>query len=183
MRLRNTSHGKSVTNVKFSLFAVLLILAAPILAVPAAAQKPAGVAPIPAPILSAEKIFLANGGVDIVSADAFKKAGQVEEPYNSTYAALQAWGHWQLVPAPESADLVLVVRFTAPVNFYTKGMPSSYTPQIELTIFDGKTHFPLWTLTQPIKGAFRKGTWQKNYADGIAGLMGQLKSLTASAAP
>jgi hypothetical protein len=165
--------------VKSSLFAALLVLAVPALV----AQQPAPAAPIPAPILSAHKVFLANGGADLVSADAFQKAGQVDEPYRSTYAALQAWDHWQLVSAPENADLVLIVRFTAPVDFYSKGMPSSYTPQIELTIFDGKTHFPLWILTQPIKGAFRKGTWQKNYADGIAGLMGQLKSLIASAAP
>lgn len=165
--------------MKFSLFAPLLFLAAPAFA----AQQSVPAAPIPAPILSAQKIFLANGGADLASAETFKKAGQVEEPYNSTYAALQAWGHWQLVSAPESADLILVVRFTAPVEIYSKGIPNSYTPQIGLTIYDGKTHFPLWTLTQSVEGAFRKATWQKNYADGIAGLMGQLKSLTASAAP
>lgn len=175
---RNPSYGKSITNVKFSLFAALLVLAAPALV----AQQPAPAAPIPAPILSAQKVFLANGGADLVSANSFRQAGQVDEPYRSTYNALQAWGHWQLVSAPDSADLVLVVRFTAPADSYSKGSPI-YAPQIELTIFDGKSHFPLWTLTQPVKGAFRKATWEKNYADGISGLMDQLKSLTASPAP
>jgi hypothetical protein len=170
--------------MKFSFFAALLLPAVSVFAVPAVvAQQAAAVAPIPAPILSAQKVFLANGGADLVSANVFQKAGQVNEPYKSTYAALQAWDHWQLVSAPESADLVLVVRFTAPVDFYSKGMPVTYTPQIELTIYDGKTHFPLWTLTQPVQGAFRTATWQKNYAAGIAVLIDQLKSLTASAAP
>lgn len=164
--------------MKFSLFAALLVLA-PILV----AQQPTAAAPIPAPILSAQKVFVANGGADLVSANAFQKAGQVDEPYKSTYIALQAWQHWQLVSAPENADLVLVVRFAAPVDFYSKGMPITFTPQIQLTIFDGKTHFPLWTFTQPVKGAFRKETWQKNYAEGITELIAQLKSLTVPAGP
>ena len=171
--------------MKSRLSAALLVLVVTVLAIPnAVAQQTATtIAPVPAPILTAQKIFLANGGADLISAEAFKKAGQIEEPYNSTYTGLRAWGHWQLVPAPESADLVLVVRFTAPIDSYSNGLPLSSSPQIELTIFDGKTHFPLWALTQPVNGAFRKNTWQKNYADGIAGLIGQLKSLTATAAP
>lgn len=100
-------------------------------------------------------------------------------PYNSTYAALQAWGHWQLVSAPENSDLVLVVRFTAPADSVTK----VYAPQIELTILDSKTHFPLWTLTQPVAGAFREATWKKNYAGGITEIVAQLKALVAPAAP
>lgn len=162
-----------------NLFAALLILVAPAFA----PQQPTPAAPIPAPILSAQKVFLANGGADLGSANAFKKAGQTNEPYNSTYAALRAWGHWQLVSTPASADLVLVVRFSAPVNMYSKGIPLSYTPQMELTILDGKTRFLLWTLTEPVQGAFRKSTWKKNFAEGITGLITQLKSVTTPATP
>ncbi|HEX5236228.1 MAG TPA: hypothetical protein VFW25_12960 [Silvibacterium sp.] len=124
--------------MKFSLFAALLIFAAPALAQQPTAAAPVA-APVPAPILSAHKVFLGNGGADLVSANAFDKAGEIDEPYNSTYAALRAWGHWQVVADPESADLVLVVRLSALVNSYTNGIPT-YTPQVELTIFDGKTH-------------------------------------------
>lgn len=170
--------------MKVNFFAAVLLPAVTVFAVPAGvAQQPAAVAPvsapIPAPILSAQKVFLANGGADAESAVVFEKANQVEEPYNSTYAALQAWGHWQLVSAPENSDLVLVVRFTAPADSVTK----VYAPQIELTILDSKTHFPLWTLTQPVAGAFREATWKKNYAGGITEIVAQLKALVAPAAP
>jgi hypothetical protein len=143
------------------------------------AQQPATTAPIPAPLLSAQKVFLANGGTDSIGMDAFAKAAQVDEPYNSLYLALQSWGHWQLLSSPDGADLILVVRFTAPLV-----TGPSYAPQLELTILDGKTRAPLWSLTQPVEGAFRVATWKKNYADGIAALMGQLKTLaTPSATP
>jgi hypothetical protein len=139
--------------------------------------------PIPSTILSAQKVFLANGGSDPISAQAFQRAGQVNEPYASLYNALQSWGHWQLVSSPGSADLVLTVRFAAPVAMYDKGMPLGYAPELGLTITEVKTNVALWTLTEPVKGAFRKATWEKNYADGVAGIVAELKSLTTPAAP
>jgi hypothetical protein len=158
-------------------FRPALLLAACALVLPILhAQQPA---PIPVPLLSAQKVFLANGGVDSISMDAFKKAAQVNEPYNSLYLALQNWGHWQLLASPSDADLILVVRFTAPLV-----TGPSYAPQLELTLLDGKTHAPVWSLTQPVEGAFRVATWKKNYGDGIAALMTQLKTLTTpTAAP
>lgn len=162
-----------------NLVTALLILAAPAFA----AQQATPPAPIPAPILSAQKIFLANGGADVPAANIFHDAGQPNEPYNSTYSALKAWGHWQLVSSPENADLVLVVRSTAPVYDYSKGSPLSRSPQVELKILDAKTHFLLWTITQPVEGAFRESTWKKNYAAGISTLIDQLKSLTTPATP
>ncbi|MFZ0689755.1 MAG: hypothetical protein WA891_18830 [Acidobacteriaceae bacterium] len=148
-----------------------LLLAAFALVLPVARAQQ--IAPIPAPLLSAQKVFLANGGADSVSMDAFAKAAQVAEPYNSLYLALQNWGHWQLLSSPDGADLILVVRFTAPLV-----TGPAYAPQLELTILDGKTHAPVWSLTQPVEGAFRKATWKKNYGEGIAALMGQVKTLT-----
>jgi hypothetical protein len=137
------------------------------------AQQAAATAPVPAPLLNAQKIFLANGGVDAVSMDAFAKTAMVAEPYNSVYLALQKLGHWQLAPSPSGADLILVVRFTAPL-----AAGGIYDPQFSLTILDAKTLATIWALTQPVQGAFRKATWEKNYNDGVAALMGQLKALT-----
>jgi hypothetical protein len=152
-----------------------LLLAALALLLPILhAQQPA---PIPAPLLSAQKVFLANGGADPISMNAFKKAAQVNEPYNSLYIALQNWGYWQLAASPSDADLILVVRFSAPL--IAGGI---YDPQINLTILDGKTRSPIWTLTQPVEGAFRKATWEKNYSDGTTSLVNQLKTLTAAPA-
>lgn len=163
--------------MKIKFVAALLILVAPAFA----AQQPAPSAPIPAPILSAQKIFLANGGADLESAKRFQDADPMKEPYNSTYAALKSWGHWQLVASPEDADLVLVVRATAPVEIYTGGRPLAYSPQIEVKIFDAKSHFLLWAFTQPIQRAILKSTADKNYAEAIHGLIIQLKLLTTPA--
>lgn len=160
-----------------NLVAVLLVLVAPAFA----AQQPTPPAPIPAPILSAQKVFLANGGADLNSVKEFQGGDPTNEPYNSTYAALKAWGHWQLVPSPENAELVLVVRTIAPANFYSNGV--TYSPQIELKVYDAKSHFLLWAFTQPIHGALLQSTADKNYAAAIQGLIIQLKLLTAPATP
>ena len=144
-----------------------------------AARQPTPPAPIPAPILSAHKVFLANGGADLKSVEEFQGGYPMNEPYNSTYAALKAWGHWQLVSSPENADLVLIVRSIAPANFHSNG--TTYSPQIELKIYDAKSHFLLWAFTRPIHGALLQTTADKNYAAAINGLIIQLKLLTASA--
>lgn len=175
----NQSRRKSSTHMKTRFFAALLILVAPAFA----AQQPTPSAPIPALILSAQKVFLANCGADPIFAEAFHKAGQKNEPYNSTYAALRSWGHWKLVATPDDADLVVIVSATAPPEDYANGMPLSYSPRVELRIFDAKSHFLLWTITQPVQGAFRASTWKKNFQQGLEGLTDQLKFLTAPATP
>lgn len=175
----NSSHRKWSTNVKMNFVAALLILVSPAFA----AQQPTLSAPIPAPILSAHNIFLANGGSDLESVKEFQGADPTNEPYNSTYAALKAWGHWQLVSSPASADLVLVVRLKTQPNDYANGRPVSYSRQVELKIFDAKSRFLLWAFTQPIQKAILKSTGEKNYADAIQGLIIQLKLLTNPATP
>jgi hypothetical protein len=147
------------------------------------AQQPAPAAPVPAPILSAQKVFVANGGVDLVSSTVLTRDGRAaSDPYNAIYAALKDWGHWQLLSTPDGADLVLVVRLSAPVVEYSSGTPLVYAPQLQLTLLDGKSAIPLWTILQPISSAFKKATWEKNYADGIEGAVQQLKTVASGAA-
>jgi hypothetical protein len=182
LALRRTERRRKVENdaVKPT-FCLALLSLVPALA---AAQQPAPAAPIPAPIVSAHTIFLANGGDDLVSADTLTRAGQpASDPYNSVYAALKTWGHWQLLSSPEGADLILVVRFSAPVYDYANGMPLSTSPQFEVTILDGKSGILLWTVLQPVAGAARKSTWAKNYAGGIDGAVQQLKAIAGGTAP
>ena len=70
------------------LFLLLFLVAAPVLI----AQKPVSPpsVPLPAPILSAQKVFLANGGAAPVLAKAFSEAGLTNEPYSSFYSALRS---------------------------------------------------------------------------------------------
>lgn len=161
--------------VRFGLCAPVLLAATCL-----TAQQPVPAAPIPAPILSAHKVFLANGGMDATCAYGFQLLGLGDtEPYDGFYASLQAWGHWQIVSTPADADLVLEIRVTAPFGGWGSGLPR----QIGLAIYDAPTHFLLWSVTQPVKPANRKGTWQKNIAASNTALVAQLKNLTAPAVP
>ena len=149
----------------------------------AAAQHPSAVAPsapVPTPILTARKVFIANGGYDANSRAAFEREHQSNRPYNELYAAMKKWGHYELVSAPAESDLVFTIRFTAPISNLDK--LTSYQPQMEVTIFDAKTHFVLWTITAPVEGAYRKTTWDRNFAQGMSTLMTELKALTENVA-
>ena len=114
---------------------------------------------MPAPIVTAKKVFISNGGVDRAAPAAFKRAGDSNEPYNRFYAAMKSWGRYDLVASPADADLVFDLRFTAPNA--DLGKTAIYEAQLGLSIFAAKTHFVLWTLTEPVQGAFRRATGRK----------------------
>jgi hypothetical protein len=145
------------------------------------AQQATALAPIPVAITSAHTIFVAQGGADGVAARAFEGAKQINEPYNSAYLALKTWGRYELVSSPRDADLVLEVSFTAPISECTKG--TAFEPQLSLKILDAHTHFLVWNIVQPVKPAFLKGTWEKNYASAIADMVSQMKALATQPAP
>lgn len=158
-----------------ALFCAALLAGAPFVTAQQAASSPS--VPLPAPLLSAQKVFLANGGAEPVLANYFRSAGLADEPYASLYGALRTWGRWQMESSPDGADLILVVDAAATAGVYNNGVPS-YDLHLDVRILDGKTHLPLWTVNQPLEGAYRKATFAKNYQDAIAGLITQLKGLT-----
>lgn len=132
-------------------------------------------APVPSPILTAKKVFISNGGLDGLAFEAFRKLGDVDQPYNAFYAAMNSWAKYELVSAPSEADLVLEIRFTAP--FVGEDHLPRNTAQFSLTIYDAKTRFVLWTILAPVDGAFRKTTLVRNVDQGITTLMAGLRSL------
>ncbi len=140
------------------------------------AQQPATIAagPIPAPIFSAQKVFIANAGMDASLAEGFQSLDlSVTEPYDSFYSAMQSWGRYRLVSSPADADLVFEIHVAAP------GCGAGQQLQTVVTIDDAHTHFLLWTVNQPVKGAARKVTWRKNIAASNVALIAQLKSLVS----
>ena len=82
-------------------------------------------------------------------------------------SAMKASGRFILVDDPAQADLVAEIHFRV-----------DNEPNLGLSLIDAKTHFTLWTLLQPVGGAFRKATWRKNYLAGVQNLMLQLKQIT-----
>jgi hypothetical protein len=167
----------SRTFVAIAVFSLLAVLSFSARLANAQEKTVAPPAPVPAQLLTAKRVFVSNGGLDGLAFQAFHKLGDVNQPYNAFYAALNSWGRYSLVAAPAEADLVFEIRFTAPFNG-DEHVPS-YVPQLNLTIYDAKTRFVLWTILAPVEGAFRKTTFIKNVNQGITDLMASLKGLEA----
>ncbi|HZZ39551.1 MAG TPA: hypothetical protein VFE06_10485 [Acidobacteriaceae bacterium] len=169
--------------LRFFLLLPALVCAAPLLF----AQAPPPPAPIPAPIRAAHTLFIANAGMDAFSLQAFQELGLAKtNTYDSLYAAIESWKTVQLVSSPADADLVLNIRCTAPFignhngwNFQDVLATTTWQFQYEITIYDAKTHFLLWTLTEPVRPANLTATWHKNIANANAILAGQLQALLA----
>jgi hypothetical protein len=90
-------------------------------------------APIPAQIITPEKVFISNGGVHSVALAAFKRAGDTKEPHNRFYADMKSWGRWEIVASPADADLVFEIPFTAPLADF--GKTAMYEPQLSTINF------------------------------------------------
>lgn len=164
-----------VSRIRYVVLVTLLIVAPGLSG--QEAKEPAA-APVPAQIVAARKVFISNAGADIVSQPLFKRAGEPDQAYNHFYLAMQTWGRYEIVSTPAEADLVFAISFAAP-QFYN-GTLTSYGPHFELRMVDCKTHFLLWSLTEPVEGAFRKATWLKNFDHGLDNLMEDLKKLAAA---
>jgi hypothetical protein len=131
-------------------------------------------------IHTASKVFISNAGVDGVGYSTVNRAGDTNQPYNQFYAALKSWGRFEMVGTPSDADLVLEIRFSAPLSG-TRTI-DTYSPLLALTILDGKTHFILWTITEPVESANLAKTWRKNLDQGITELVADLKALVTQPA-
>lgn len=150
-------------------------------------------APVPAPIHSAHKLFVANAGMDAFSLQAFEELGlSGTDAYDSLHAEAGKMAGYQLMDSPADADLVLQVRFTAPLTnvgehqfwgFQRILANTTWQFQTQVDIFDAKTHFLLWSITEPVRPANLKGTWRKNIADANAALAGDVKALIGPSAP
>jgi len=141
-------------------------------AAPAVATSPN--APVPAQIAAAHTVFVANTGAD----DNFP--GDATQSYNSVYAALQAWGHYQLVSAPEQADLVFQLRDLAPITNVTGNHGVVYSlasPAFQLTILDAKSNVALWTITSPVNLAGKKQILARWQAISVTNLISRIKIL------
>jgi hypothetical protein len=63
----------------------------------AAQQKQSGPpAPIPAQILTAKKVFIANGGGDESRYDAVSYSDGPDRAYNEFYTSMKTWGRYEL---------------------------------------------------------------------------------------
>ncbi len=129
--------------------------------------------PVPPAIAAARKIFVSNAGADSGLFPA-PFSGNTDRAYNQFFAALKATGQFDLVPDPADADLVLELQLIAP-NGPSNGNKQNGTfdpvPMFRLVIYDRKTHYVFWTLTQSIGVAMLQKTHDRNFDDALSNLL------------
>ena len=135
---------------QLTVLCLVLILAA--LAAPsamAATQPDPPKAPIPAQILAAHSIFIANGG------DKVNMFGNPTLAYDVFYAAMKNSGRYQLASSPANADLVYEISVDGAF-----GVP---TGVVTLTILDPRTNVVLWRTMRSVAMAALQSNRRKNF--------------------
>jgi hypothetical protein len=135
--------------------------------------------PVPPAVAAAKKIFVSNAGAD---SGLFPSpfSGDQSRGYSQLYAGLKATGRYQLVADPANADLVLELQLTAPsgpTNGSKVNGASDPVPMFRLVVYDAKTHFVLWALTQSIDVAFLQKTHDRNFDDALSAILTEFEAL------
>jgi hypothetical protein len=150
---------------------------------PAGAPPPAAsLAPVPPALLNAKTVFISNAGAD---SGLFPHpfSGDPDRPYNQFYAAMQSWGHYQLVADPSEADIVFELQLIAPPGPSSGNKvngASDPVPMFRLVIYDRKTHYVLWALTESIWVALLQKTHDNNFDSALNAITTDLKRLTSA---
>jgi hypothetical protein len=154
-----------------------------LLAVAVGAHAQAAPSLVPPALLSAKTIFLSNAGSD---SGLFPHpfTGDESRGYSTFYADLQSWGHYQLVDSPAKADVVFELQLTAPNGpsdaDKEKGA-SDPLPMFRLAIYDRRTHYVLWALTESIGAANLQKTHDHNFDQALTDLVNDLKAVVTPA--
>lgn len=176
--------------VRFSCLAsrLLVSLASPA-QLPTRAVSPLSPPPahVPPAIVAAKSVFISNAGAD---SGLFPSpfSGAPDRTYEAFYAAMQRWGHYQIVNDPAQADLVLELRLKAPSGPQYRGpnKPANVTnPQLtlHLTVYDRGTHYVLWGFAAPVDDAILQKTHDRNFDLALEELTNDLKRIAQSPAP
>jgi hypothetical protein len=172
---------RNVTSWKLFLF----VYAALLFAVKAGAQAPAPampLAPVPPVLLNARAVFISNAGGDSgLFPHPFN--GDPDRAYNEFYAGIQSWGRYQLVADPSEADVVFELQLIAPNGPAAPNKQNGASdplPMFRLVIFDRKTHYVLWALTESIAVALLQKTHDNNFDLALTALTLDLKRLTSA---
>lgn len=165
-------------------FSVCVVIATSI-AIPAFAQMAAfdQTGPVPPAIAAAKTVFVSNAGSD---SGLFPSpfTGEPDRPYNEFYGTLKATGAFTLAGDPAQADLVLELRLTAPygpTNPNKVAGASDPLPMFRLVVYDGKTHYILWALTQSIPPVVGQKAHDKYFDTALTELLDQFLQIAGKA--
>ncbi len=144
-------------------------------------------APVPPQIAAAKRVFISNNGSDAFTKDWFGR--DRDYFYNEFYGAMKKLARFEVVTAPQDADLILEVEFDVePASAHVlqgDTIGPMYDPQLRLVFLDPKTQIVLWALMEHVQPALLKGNRTKNLDAAIAKIIEDAKSVLApgSAAP
>jgi len=145
-------------------------------------------APVPAEIISAKRVFISNAGRGCSPFGEAYFSGGPDRSYDQFYAAMKSWGRYKLALSPSAAELDFAIELSCPPVTTAKGgaeihAGTTYDPQLRLIILDLKTHTVLWAITVHVRRAILQGNRNKNFDRAMAGLVTDLKNLSARPAP
>ncbi|MGZ4788765.1 MAG: hypothetical protein ACXVZX_09610 [Terriglobales bacterium] len=114
-----------------------------------------------------------------------KNVGESEVPYNVIEGGLEGWPHFMLVGSPDKADVVIEIATVEDetgvnVSSDSGGKKSRVTHDlnvtlIKLTVYDAKTHLPLWTASERPKGAFKDKNREDNLVQASEKLLAKFR--------
>jgi hypothetical protein len=168
-----------------SLFRIALFIH--FLSISSVAQLPSVTTPgpVPAALGSAKTVFVSNAGSD---SGLFPHpfSGDPNRSYVEFYSNLKASGQFALVDDPSQADLVLELRLLAPYGpagaDKQKGAADPL-PMFRLTVYDRKTHYALWTVTESIAVANLQKTHDRNFDDALDAVLAEFLQVAGKQAP
>ena len=168
----------------------LTLIAISLLSAFAAAQaKQDEQAPLPNQIVTAKRVFIANGGGDDPGMPDPLFSGGADRAYNQFYSAMKSAGRYELVGSPAEADLLLEIRFEVVPDkrpnsgfWGDKGTADAYDAVFRLEIRDPKTTALLWAFNEHMEWAILKSNRNKNFDQASARIASDALALSARAA-
>jgi hypothetical protein len=155
------------------------------LATSMAQSKPteAPAAPVPAQILSAKKVFIANAGGDEMALGDPIFTGGPDRAYNQFYAAVKNWGRLEVAGSPAEADLVLEIRQATQTVTLGGKAGGSATPLFQLKLVDPKTNLLLWAFHIHGEFGYGQANSDKNFDQAVNRLVLRFQTLIAQGSP
>jgi len=143
--------------------------------------KSANIAPIPAAIPAAQKVFISNAGEDNVGGDLY--SGAQDRCYNDFYRQVRTMNRFELVAAPSDADIILEITMTSSAlpSDVMKGSTvpgAGYESIFRLRVLDPKSQVVLWTFDERVAPAVLKMNRNKNFDNALKQIVSDLSNLT-----